>query len=69
MFLENVDTKVSDGEYRHLIFFQKKPWIYISFSADHSLKKTGLENLKESPYLCILWFWILITAPINYTRF
>ena len=35
------------------------------FSADHSWKKTGLENLKQSFYLCSLWFRILIT-PSNY---
>jgi len=38
---------------------------------DHSLKKTGLENLEQSLYLCIiLWFKILITASTYqlYTR-
>jgi len=32
---------------------------------DHSLKNTGLENLEQLLYLCICWFWILITAS-NY---
>ena len=36
--------------------------IYIYWSVDHNLKKTGLENLEQLLYLCIFWFWILITA-------
>jgi len=41
-------------------------WYISLFSADHSLKKkTGLENLEQSIYLCILWLWILNTAS-NY---
>ena len=32
--------------------------------------KTGFKNLEKLLYLCILWFWILITASIiiNYKR-
>jgi len=36
--------------------------IYLFFQRTIVLKKTGLENLEQSLYLCILWFWILITA-------
>src|SRR6218665_480689 len=38
--------------------------IYL-FSADQSFKKTGLEDLKQSLCLCILWFCISITIS-NY---
>src|SRR6218665_2384504 len=40
-------------------------YMYLFFSAGHSLKKTGFKNLEQSIYLCILWFLISITAS-NY---
>jgi len=34
--------------------------IFIFFSGPQ-FEKTGLENLEQSLYLCILWVWIFIT--------
>jgi len=40
---------------------------FIFFSGSQ-FKKTGLENLEQSLYLCILWFWIWIKAS-NYQSY
>jgi len=38
--------------------------IYMSFFSGQQFEKTGLENLKQSLYLCNLWFfiWIMVST-------
>ena len=51
----NVNVLIQDApaDLRHTFF--NSLYMYISFFSGPEFEKTGLENLKQSLYLCIFW--------------